>query len=506
MTDITTATAQPSALRLASWALPVMLGIAGVVLQSKAYLNHDVAWVLLSSERLLEGGVFGRDIVAANPPLIWWVSAIPMGLARLTGLAPLVTFNLFLTAILSLSLVASDRLLRSTMETAARVVFLGAAAFLLSFGAGRDFGQREHLTAIMALPYLLLVLARMRNEDHGHLFAIACGTGAAIGFAFKPHLLAVPIAAELFLLRHIGFSRTLRRPELVAAVLTILAYAAAVLLFARPYLFETAPKIAEVYWAFNKPDLAGLAQNSVTAFGALLLALLLLLIGKQPATALLLTLAAAAFLVAAILQWKAYTYHLYPVYVFALLATVILGLTERIARYASTCALTFYAAIATASLQDRLPSGETGAERAAMVSFVNANTPEGGRFLALSTHPFPGFPTALYTHASWASLSNSRIFLPAVVRLMNGGDTGSPQLMSAIANERAATLRDLATLPDLVLVDVKPHRHAILNIPFDYVGFYNEDPAFAALWAGYREAPGAPEGYRAYRLDGKAAP
>lgn len=506
MTDITTATAQPSALRLASWAIPVVLAAAGVVIQSQAYLNHDVAWVLLSSERLLKGGVFGRDILAANPPLIWWISAIPMAAARLTGLTPLVTFNLFLAAILSLSLVASDRLLRDHMEAGPRALFLGAAAFLMSLGAGRDFGQREHLTAILALPYLLLVLARLRGEDHGRLFAIAAGFAAALGFAFKPHLLVVPVVAELFLFSRIGFSRTLRRPELAAACITIAAYGAAILLFARPYLFEAAPKIAEVYWAFNKPDLAGLAQNSVAAFGTLLLATLLLLAGKRQAGPTLLIIAAAGFMVAAVLQWKAYTYHLYPVYVYALLAVALIGLSSGIARYVAAGALTFYAIISVGSLQDRLASGATGSERAAMVSFVNANTPEGGRFLALSTHPFPGFPTALYAHAGWASLSNSRIFLPAVVRLMNGGDTGSDALKSAIANERAATLHDLATLPDLVLTDVKPVRHAILNIPFDYVAFYSEDPAFAQLWAGYEEVPGAPEGYRAYRLKTQAAP
>lgn len=505
MTDITTTTAAPSALRLASWAVPVALAIAGVIVQSQAFLNHDVAWVLLSSERLLKGGVFGRDIVAANPPLIWWVSAFPMGLARLTGLAPLVTFNVFLAAMLSLSLIASDRLLRGQMEPVARALFLVVAAFLMSFGAGRDFGQREHMTAILAMPYLLLVLARMRGEDHGRLFAVAVGIAAAIGFAFKPHLMVVPVVTELFLMRHIGFGRTLRRPEFGAAFVTVVAYIAAVLLFARPYLFEAAPKIAEVYWAFNKPSLAGLAQNAVAAFGSLLLASLLLLAVKRPATAQLFTIAAASFMVAAILQWKAYTYHLYPVYVYALLAVTVIGLEARIARYVTIGVLTFYAIISVGSLQDRLPAGETGSERAAMVSFVNGNTPAGGRFLAFSTHPFPGFPTALYTHASWASLSNSRIFLPAVVRLKHDGDTGSPALQSAIASERAQTLKDLATLPDLVLVDVKPIRHAILNIPFDYVAFYNEDPALAALWAKYHEVPGAPEGYRAYRLNEDAA-
>jgi hypothetical protein len=61
-------------------------------------------------------------------------------------------------------------------------------------------------------------------------------------------------------------------------------------------------------------------------------------------------------------------------------------------------------------------------------------------------------------------------------------------------------LRDMTPAPDLVIVDVKPMRHAIRDVVFDFLSFYREDQAFAALWSNYEEVPGAPEGYRAYRL------
>ena len=73
--------------------------IAGNFLQGLTFLNHDVAWVLYSSARLLDGGVFGEEIVAANPPLIWWLSAIPEAFARVTGLDSIYALRLAIFAI-----------------------------------------------------------------------------------------------------------------------------------------------------------------------------------------------------------------------------------------------------------------------------------------------------------------------------------------------------------------------------------------------------------------------
>lgn len=500
MTDTMTARPVPAALRMVPWAVAAGLGLAGIALQSVTYLNHDVSWVLWSSGRLLDGGVFGREVVAANPPLIWWISALPMALSRLTGLGPVTCFHVFMGVILTLSMMASDRLLRPVLAAPQRAFFLGIAALILSLGAGRDFGQRENITVIAALPYILMVAARLRGEAQGWLFAAAAGSAAAIGFAFKPHLLAVPILLEMAMLLRIGFGRTMVRAELWAAALTIVAYAAAVLVFASSYLFEAMPAIAQVYWAFNVPEPMALVMNTVPSAAALALSLLLVAREDWKPEPVVLILAGAGFLVAAVLQWKAYSYHLYPVYVMGYLALTYLATSSRLPRILAAAVLTYFAVASVYSIKDRVAGGEMGDSRAAMIDFVNANTPDGGRFLAFSTHPFPGFPTALYVHATWAARTNSRLFLPAVARLSASPIGRDEELAFASAREHAAALADMTPLPDLVLIDVQPVRHAILELPFDYLAFYRQDPQFAAKWLNYEEIPGAPEGYRAFRL------
>jgi hypothetical protein len=501
MTDTLTATGSRAGLTLAPWVLPIGMAVAGTFAQSFTYLNHDVAWVLWSSGRLLDGGVFGRDIVAANPPLIWWISAIPMGLSRLTGLAPVACFNLFMLALLAASLLASDRLLRGVLQPSQRALFLSLAAFLFSIGAERNFGQREHMSAIVMLPYLLLVLARLRAEPVGLLLASTIGMAAAIGIAFKPHLVAVPLLLEFYLLMNVGLRRTLVRPEVAAAITTVLIYGVAVLVFARPWLFEAFPDIARVYWAFSKPDVVTFAQKAIGPAAVLAVALVFLSRHRWPREASLMALAAVGFMASALLQWKAYSYHLYPVTAYAGLALALMAMAGGAVRPFAAAVLGFVALFAIQGYREQLPGIADGREREEMIRFVNAHTPAGGRFVGISTHPFPGFPTALYAHADWTPLTNSRLFLPAVVRLQfRSGPEVAEEMRFAAEKEHSMMLRDMTPAPDLVIVDVKPMRHAIRDVVFDFLSFYREDQAFAALWSNYEEVPGAPEGYRAYRL------
>ena len=189
-----------------------------------------------------------------------------------------------------------------------------------------------------------------------------------------------------------------------------------------------------------------------------------------------------------------------------ILALALMAMASERLRAFAVVLLFFVVAFAVLGYRDQLPGGEDGREREEMIAFVNAHTPADGRFVGISTHPFPGFPTALYSHATWAPRTNSRLFLPAVVRLQfYSGDGAAEEKRFAEDKEHRMMLRDMTPPPDLVVVDVKPMRHAIRDVVFDFVSFYRQDPAFEALWSRYQEIPGAPEGYRAYALRKEAS-
>src|SRR5262249_10588305 len=83
-------------------------------------------------------------------------------------------------------------------EGAAERAFLDVLPGLFIFAAGYDFGQREYLMAVSALPYLVAAARGGRGETPGSRIPLALV--AAVGFALKPHFLGIPALIEFFLL------------------------------------------------------------------------------------------------------------------------------------------------------------------------------------------------------------------------------------------------------------------------------------------------------------------
>jgi hypothetical protein len=483
-------------------ALAILL--AGYAAQSATYINHDVAWVLYSSALMLHGAKFGTDIVAANPPLIWWVSMLPNAAAELLSIPAIAAFRLFVLLLIALSLVSCDRLLAvCRASAAARLLFLLTGAYVLTIGVGRDYGQREHLAALLVLPYVLAVAARMDARSLPAAGAFGVGIAAGIGVAFKPHFVLIPLLLEGALVWRRRSPLLLVRPEALGALASVTLYAAAIVLFAGAWLFGTLPEISRVYWAFEEP-LSGRLGTIAVQFAPLIVATAIVLRSRPAAPIVTLSLAGAGFFAAALLQAKYYSYHLYPAF-----ALLLLGVAAGIASMPKprapvvtglfAMALAFNLYDSGRNLIDRSGRGAFGESVASTVAVIERETPATGAFLAFSTHPYPGFPDALYAGRRWASASNSCIFLPAVVRLREAGAPQSSALLRfAQAKAHEAALRDISRRPDLVLIDRRGYRHAIGTSRFDFLAFYLEDPRFRRAWAAYVRLPSAPDGFAAY--------
>lgn len=488
----------------APFVLAIVTLLIGCASQSATYLNHDVAWVLYSSGLMLHGATFGTDIVAANPPLIWWLSAIPNAVAEILGISVVGTFRAFVLVVATASLFSADRFLAARMvPLTSRQLFLVVGAYLLTIGVHRDYGQREHLTVMLVLPYVLAVAHRLDGRLLSKPSGLALGLAAGIGIAFKPHFVLTPLLLEAALLGRTRSLRTLVRPEAIGSAVAILLYAIAVLVFARPWLFSALPDISRVYWAFEQSD-SGMLVHVLLALALPLLGAVLMMRLNPSSQGLVLVVAAAGFFGAALLQGKYYSYHLYPVSTFLILTLAVgIGGMPKPWHWAGAAVavvvLGSNAMNSAASLIDRTDRGELGKEVASAVQFLDAHVPPDGSFAAVSTHPFPGFPTTLYAQRRWASASNSAIFLPAVVRLREAGATSDRELLAfAERKAREAVMRDLAKSPDVVLIDRREYRHAIGGSKFDYLSFFMEDPAFRRAWSAYEQADSPPAGFAAY--------
>lgn len=481
--------------------LPVLA--LGYLLQSRTYLNHDVAWTLYAGRLLLGGAGYGTDIIDPNLPFAWWFAMLPNAAGRALSLDVVVAFRLIVVGLVAVSLAASACFLRAAQWSRPLIAaFLAICALFLTAFVHRDFGQREHLAAILALPYVLAAAHRMDARTMPLWAGLAVGAAAGAGLAIKPYFGLVAVAVEAMLLWRRRDWKMLVRPEAIGAIAAVALLLVALLLTAPAYIGNVIPDHLPIYWAFSVP-LTESAGYLVRKFGLVVPAVALVMLRQPGSQAEALALAGCGFLGAMWMQGEYFTYHAYPAYLFLSLGLVaslhrLSGRSRTIACILSVAVLLQAGVDGARQLVERTPGGGFGRMAGQVTDYVAAHVGPGQSFTAISTHPFPGFPVALYARRDWTSRSISRLYLPAVVKLRSGPRHDPGLLRFAERKARAEIMRDMALAPAVVLVDVAPSRFAIGRRAFDYLAFYREDPAFREVWRNYEKAPRRVGGFEAY--------
>lgn len=241
--------------------------------------GHDQLWLLLAAQRIGPHlNPYGPTVFESNPPLAIWLSAIVVRAAQILHLPLTVTFKLAVTLVAIASAGISGKLLRRLNPALTRnQLWLLGIAFLVLFGAVpvRDFGQRDHILALLVLPYLVAAASRPLPVPIRILITLT----AALGLALKPHQALIPIAVELTILllaavphlrrsliaTNLGIeqsSTAFRLLEPALFLTTAATYLTAIHLFAPTYLTQILPTLRQTYWAFGHLNLYELLQSA----------------------------------------------------------------------------------------------------------------------------------------------------------------------------------------------------------------------------------------------------
>lgn len=493
------------------------LAATGAWIQLHVHVNHDVAWVVHSAGWLLEGARFGTDIIAANPPLIWWLSIPAAWLSRVSGIPDANTIRFLVWLACLASIVVSHRVMapwhrsgRAT-EVAAITVSL---AFVLLVLPGDIFAQREHISLALVTPYVLLAAlsAANRGEHTQSWLAALAGVMAGIGIALKPHFLLVPLLTEAVVFAATRQWKSSLRLETLLIAAVIAGYLALVVILTPEYLNQVLPMYRKIYWAFENMSLANLLGNLLAAALLTATAIGLALATRTMTTAhVMLATVVVAYAIAYLLQRKGYEYHRFPALAAAIVLLTLSAATaakslirrscpERMStRVIGACTIitlwlvgvwpgiehlrTWYQAANTTD-------GPIGLRETDLIQTVGSLIQHPGEYVyAFSTHPYPGFPTLNYLPARWGARSNSQFAIPAIVKEMQGsrGDKES-EMAAAIALARDIVLEDFVQRrPRVLLVDTGRRKHAIGRRRFDFMKFFSGEPRLAAILARYCE-------------------
>jgi hypothetical protein len=497
------------------WAIFTLVSIwLGHRIQSGVLLNHDVSWIAHSARWWLRGATFGTDILDPSPPLAWILSLPAAAIAETRFLdepaAIRLTFWAYFCVSVSLTLMVARFFEKEEAVTVS--AWIGAYIIAATLFSGFSFGQREYLSALLAMPYLTCAAARLSINRPMPLFlCLVIGIAAGIGFLIKPFFLAVPAMVELTLVVKRG-PRILLRAESVALATTALTCVAASIFLMPDYLSSVLPLIVKTYWAYETHDLRFILARFRGAIEPALFGVAIAAISRtwshQHAV---LASAIAGYAVSYFVQSKGFVYHAYPIvlFSFSLLGVVAakaacrfisirpgIGLTTRRTLIAASLLLAFLPVkhihddVVRWYASHNVVTGNVGKFRNSVIEVVQLFAPsESTHFFAFSTHPFPGFPTASYTKAKWSGRSASQFLVPAYARRDEIEDLDWRAAISRIAEtQRLMVVEDFETRPpSVVFVERTTSRLGLGARPFDDIGFYLEEPRFKKIWARYEE-------------------
>lgn len=477
-----------------AWPLAVALLLvvmAGALLWNAPMVN-DVAWQLWVGRQLAHGINLYTDIIEINPPLWFWAAIPIVDLAQLLGVSD---YHVLIPTVLALDIVALLLIRRLCRNLQSGVLIVLSFPLITLFAFPDLFGQRENLTLIAILPYLVLVARRAEGLDASRTIAILCGVLAAFGIALKPHFLLVPIALQILYVARVR--RMTFKPEMFALGGLLVGYALSVLLFARAYFVTIVPMIALAYQDYNQTMLYQLHQPVVTMCCLLLLGLPLYGWPKSMIARAAL-LAGLAFLAAYFLQAKGWRYHSVPA--MGCFVLTIVAEAERFRwRAASLAQRATLALAAMAMLSFVLPltqgvwyNNHTNALLAThdlkAGDVVGVLSTSGARYWPIPDERKLVWPSRYMTY--WT-----------VIHTIEGSRSGPPDSVTAamIRDVRHNALEDLACHPPRRILE---DRYNVEFLETGLVRFFSADPDFAILMRAYRRGPSYGE-FATYDLVGK---
>jgi len=505
-----------------AWCSVVLAIVAvGALLQISLPVNHDVAWLLVATGKLLDGAnVYATDVVEFNPPLILYLYAPSVGLARLLGLPEIALFRCSVGLLGLASLILCDRALVAAFagrRATLRRALLAVLAYLFFVFVDRDFGQREHFMTMLALPYLLVAAARRRRLPVPLAVATLAGIGCGLAMSLKPNHLVVVAAVELALMVRLRSASSFIRPEICATGVVGLVYLGSLFVLT-PGVFEVvAPLAVDAYWIFWKPVGWIVRRRELVLIAVALASALALRRDETLADlAVVLFVAAVGFYVAMLIQGTGWVYHRIPFYGAAIpvIAMAAFGFASRLGsgqkeetglglRAAGAGAaglLTVALLCAQPGLARNIDAGRpwrTG-ETTGVVKQLKTLIDEeaaGGSVYFLTPALVVPFPAVVYSNAAWASRFSCLWLLPAVVRA-RAGARAAP---SWLTPERIDALETY--LFDSVIADLERHRPELIffelrrklvmygAVRIDVLKFFRKNPRFEAIWSEYTPLP-----------------
>jgi hypothetical protein len=473
--------------------------VAGMAYHAAAFLNHDVSFLLVATARWLNGATLYTDIMEINPPWVFYLTAPAVLLADDLGIGSSGAFVVWIGAIATLSLFWSWSLVSRVPGLGswnAYAIVLACLASLI-FIPSVNFGQREHIFVIFALPYLIQqMFFASSGLPTSRMESTALGVFAVMGIALKPFFLLPALILAYVRCRQSGSLKPAIEPANVAIALGCGAY----VLFAAglhpEYFSNVVPLGSLIYGSIG-------FQNTESAPDTIVpLLLIFAIVTVEDASSVLrnkftvLAVALGGLLLAYALQYKGWRYQLLPFDCMALIACVVAVVTSSQSYKQRPLHFAIFAIVAAtlltrAAFHGRYDNGYATVFESKLQE-VRADW-KGRSVLLLSPDIFAAFPLINSLGAEWVGRYPYQwVIAGALSSQAREGclatPASCPDLNKILEYARRTNVDDIVgQSPDVVIVDVRPIKPYFPIRNFDFIDFLKSDPRFDAKWREYRK-------------------
>lgn len=314
--------------------LILVVSLSGMI-QYNLFLHWDISFLLNTARQLLAGGKYIHDFFTPNTPMSLYLYVPPVILNQLSGINSIFIFRIYIYLIISISFFICfyiSKYIFLPKDILLRQIFLITLIAILTILPLFDFGQRDHLFFIFAMPYLLLVVMRLQGHSIPLPLAMLIGLLAGLGFAIKPQFLITPILLEAYFIFYkqnwLGWARA----EIFIIIALLMFYTLAVFIFHRDYVFTIIPYMLHSYYQSINEPWSDLVLNNFVCFGIFTLLFYFVRYKENDYELFLkvLALALVGFFLSYLTQRTLFYYHILPFFSASiLLFTIVLGLFIR---------------------------------------------------------------------------------------------------------------------------------------------------------------------------------
>ncbi|MBI2811313.1 MAG: hypothetical protein HYX67_10855 [Candidatus Melainabacteria bacterium] len=284
-------------------------------------INHDCAMYVDAGRLVLQGKIPYVDFIDLNPPLIFYISAIPALMGQLTGvdLDKCFSFFIWLLGLLSWLLVyGMARGFKGADSKFIGPILFGLAAFNFCVGEWGEFGQRQHLVTMAIVPFVILRWLRSQDAVVCPWLSMLVGLFLGLGLDLVPQYVLVPLAFECCLHGKKPNLRKFLSPEIFATLFCGIAYGVMFLLLPKPALDAFTgrwmPLTVQGYAAYNASWDAFTTFPFLIGCLPLFFSALFMTYKNKCSLSLPLFVFCAAAYIAAVIQFKGWFNHYLPLF------------------------------------------------------------------------------------------------------------------------------------------------------------------------------------------------